>query len=349
MNKHALLSASSAHRWLVCTPSARLCEGIKGESSVAAEEGTLAHTVAELKLLKQFDKVEKLRIDKEMDEHTDNYVQWARELIDSKKTKAHGIESRISYTDFAPGGFGTCDLWALQDNGLHIADLKYGRTYVETSDNPQLLLYALGVCEKIGHLYDIKTIHMHIYQPRINNIKTSVITSTDLYKWATDVLRPQAEKAYRGIGDIVPGSHCKYCKMAGKCKAQARRLLELMPYTDKDLHTLQGDELRDALDKAAELALWADKLKAYAKTQLEFEGKEVPGYKLHKTAGRRYITDEGTERLEAAGVNPYEKPKLKSVSAIEKEIGKAETSSILDGCIEYGAEITKLMKEKGED
>ena len=38
---HALLSASSAHRWLKCTKSARLEEQFPDTTSEAAKEGTL--------------------------------------------------------------------------------------------------------------------------------------------------------------------------------------------------------------------------------------------------------------------------------------------------------------------
>ena len=51
MSEHALLSASSAYRWLACTPSAKLSEPYQnGRASDAAEEGTVAHKLAELKL-----------------------------------------------------------------------------------------------------------------------------------------------------------------------------------------------------------------------------------------------------------------------------------------------------------
>lgn len=51
---HALLSASSAHRWLACTPSARLEEQFPDTASEAAKEGTLAHELAELKVRNYF-------------------------------------------------------------------------------------------------------------------------------------------------------------------------------------------------------------------------------------------------------------------------------------------------------
>ena len=38
MGKHALLSASSSHRWLNCPPSARLCEKYEDTGSEYAQE-----------------------------------------------------------------------------------------------------------------------------------------------------------------------------------------------------------------------------------------------------------------------------------------------------------------------
>ena len=44
---HALLSASSAHRWLACSPSAVAAEMYPSQDTVFTQEGTLAHEVAE--------------------------------------------------------------------------------------------------------------------------------------------------------------------------------------------------------------------------------------------------------------------------------------------------------------
>ncbi len=46
-NQHALLSASSAHRWMGCTPSARLEQEFADQESEAAAEGSAAHALAE--------------------------------------------------------------------------------------------------------------------------------------------------------------------------------------------------------------------------------------------------------------------------------------------------------------
>jgi len=52
MAKHALLSASSSHRWLNCSPSARLEQEFEDTESTAAAEGTAAHALCEHKLKK---------------------------------------------------------------------------------------------------------------------------------------------------------------------------------------------------------------------------------------------------------------------------------------------------------
>ena len=57
-DRHALLGPSSAHRWLACPPSARLGEGCGDTGSIYAEEGTLAHKLAELILRQKFEGAE---------------------------------------------------------------------------------------------------------------------------------------------------------------------------------------------------------------------------------------------------------------------------------------------------
>lgn len=48
--KHAILSASSAHRWMNCNPSARLEQEFEDRETEAAAEGTAAHALCEHKL-----------------------------------------------------------------------------------------------------------------------------------------------------------------------------------------------------------------------------------------------------------------------------------------------------------
>ena len=55
---HALLSPSSAARWLACTPSARLESQFPDSSGAAAAEGTVAHALGELLLREWLEVVE---------------------------------------------------------------------------------------------------------------------------------------------------------------------------------------------------------------------------------------------------------------------------------------------------
>lgn len=122
--KHALLSASSASRWLVCTAAPRFEEGLPESTSSYAEEGRLAHAIGELKVLKKFttaitprtyttrlNKLKKEELyDPEMDKTTDLYLEHLVEqamLYDSTPTVA--AEVQVDFSEYVPEGFGTCD------------------------------------------------------------------------------------------------------------------------------------------------------------------------------------------------------------------------------------------------
>src|SRR5690606_25215669 len=86
---HAVLSASGAHRWNECPPSARLEEQFPDESSPYAEEGTIAHALAEVRLRQALGA--KVRISSKvtksehynpaMEEHIAGYVTLVMERI----------------------------------------------------------------------------------------------------------------------------------------------------------------------------------------------------------------------------------------------------------------------------
>lgn len=89
MPNHALLSASSSHRWLNCPPSARLCEGYDDKGSDFAAEGTDAHALCEYKLRKALgmeakDPTEDLTwYNSEMEECANGYVSFVMELVEA--------------------------------------------------------------------------------------------------------------------------------------------------------------------------------------------------------------------------------------------------------------------------
>ncbi len=196
MGKHALLSASSSKRWLSCTPSARLEEQFRDEpgGSVYAEEGTAAHALAEHKLKKALKRRSKRPVSDyhcdEMEECTDGYVAYAMEQVELARQECSDpvvlIEQRLDYSAYVPEGFGTGDLLIVADKVLTVIDLKYGKgVAVDAEWNPQMMLYGLGALELFDALYDIETIRMVIYQPRLESVSTWEISVKDLIKCQT--------------------------------------------------------------------------------------------------------------------------------------------------------------------
>lgn len=195
MGKHALLSASSSHRWLNCPPSARLCEGYDDKGSDFAAEGTDAHSLCEYKLRKALgmeaeDPTENLTYyNGEMEECANGYATFALELVEQAKQNCPDpivlIEQKLDYSKYVESGFGTGDCVIVADDTLHIVDYKHGRgVLVEAEGNPQMRLYALGALEIFDCLYDISTISMTIYQLRRANISTCTVPRQELLDWA---------------------------------------------------------------------------------------------------------------------------------------------------------------------
>ena len=234
--KHALLGASSAARWIHCTPSARINEALPDEESEYAAEGTRAHEVCEHALRY---KLQKWEDGKPFDLLTD----WAQRSIPTEMFNAacqytsfiHDlwigyavrpmvfIEQEVHVEQWVPGGFGTCDCLMIGDGILHIIDFKYGQGVpVSAERNPQLLYYALGACALLDGIEDVQTVRMSIVQPRVKEEpETWEISRTGLLAWAREVLQPAAEMAWKGEGELTPGEYCKkhFCKAYPNCRA----------------------------------------------------------------------------------------------------------------------------------
>ena len=164
---HAVLGASSAHRWLICTPSARLCEKLASrfgsETSPYAAEGTKAHALAEMKVRLAYYKADGMTaakhsrmspeqqeaylginefrfkalrnelgdIPKDMEQATDSYCDIVMEKYLSAKEADPGaqlyLEQRLDYSAWVPSGFGTGDCIIVSDSLLEVCDYKHGK------------------------------------------------------------------------------------------------------------------------------------------------------------------------------------------------------------------------------
>lgn len=342
MGKHALLSASSSHRWIACPPSARLCESYPDQSSSYAAEGTAAHTLCQYKLDKALgravkDPTENLDYyDAEMESCADSYAAYVMEVVAKAKETCEDpvvlVEQRLDFSRYVKDGFGTGDCVVVADGTLFVIDYKHGKgVQVEAEQNPQMMLYVLGALELFDALYDIETVSMTIFQPRRENVSTYTISRADLLRWAEEVLMPAAKLAYAGEGEFRAGEHCRFCKAKATCRKRAEYNLELARYDFEMPAQLEDTEVEAILAKADELVAWAADVKDYA-LQAALSGKEWHDWKL--VAGRsvrRYVNDEAVaQAVQDAGYDPYEK-KLLGITAMTAALGKKKFAEIIEG------------------
>ena len=343
-SKHAVLSASSSHRWLNCSPSARLEQEFEDRETEAAAEGTAAHALCEHKLRRALKRQSQKPISKydceEMDIHTDNYVQFVLETISQAREHCAdpiiNIEQRLDFSCYVPHGFGTGDCIIIADKTLHIIDFKYGQgVLVEAENNPQMMLYALGALRIYDTLYDIEDVAMTIYQPRRENISTWTIAVSDLVTWAENELVPKARLAFEGKGEYMPGPWCTFCKAAVKCRARAEEKLALARYEFAQPPLLTDAEIEEILGKLDDLTRWAEEIKAYAQDAALNHGKQWHGYKVVEGRSVRKYSDENAviEAANAAGYHDIFRKSLLPITEMEKLMGKQEFSEVLSGLI----------------
>ena len=341
MGRHALLSASSSKRWLNCTPSARLEEQFKEDTgSVYAEEGTAAHALAEHKLKRLLKRRSRRPVSDydcdEMEDCTDEYVAYAMEQIElarqSCKDPVVLIEQHLDYSAYVPEGFGTGDLVIVADGALTVIDLKYGKgVAVEAERNPQMMLYGLGALELFDAIYDIDTVRMTIYQPRLESISTWEISVADLREWVETELRPKAALAINGEGEFRCGSWCRFCKVKNTCRARAEEYLKLAQMEFQPPALLSDKEIAEVLKVADDLAKWAADVYAFATDEAITHGKQWAGFKLVEGRSNRKYTDEEevAEAAKAAGYTDIYKSTLVGITEMEKLMGKKKFAEVL--------------------
>jgi len=356
MGSHAILSPSSASRWLTCTPSARLEQQFPDRSGAAASEGTLAHSLGELlishktkRILNKHYKTALAEIkansqfEDAMFDYMDEYATYVVEQY--AKAQAHTkdailfLEQKLDLTDYVPGGFGTGDVVIIADGVMDIIDLKYGKGVpVYAEDNKQMKLYSLGALREFDYMYDIQVVRMTIYQPRIDNISTFEISVGELRHWAENELKPLAELAFAGAGEFVPGEACRFCKAAAICVANADYNLEIAKYEFQDGALLSDEAVSDILTRSKLFTTWLNAVEEHAQHEAVVNGKKWPGYKLVEGRSNRVYLDEAkvAEVLLAQGLkedNIYSPRKVLGITAMEKELGKSDFATYLSSLV----------------
>lgn len=342
MSKHAILSASSAYRWLACPPSALKNAEVEDKPSEYAKQGTEAHTLCEFKLktalgMECQDPRDGLEfLDTEMEDCSTAYAEYIME----EKAKAEQtcqdplvlVEQKVSFERFVPDGFGTADCLIISDQQLHIVDFKYGTgIQVEAEHNPQMMCYGLGAMLLYDGIYDTENIKMTIFQPRKDHISSWEISKQDLYDWAVDELFPTAQLAAKGEGEYQAGDHCRFCKVKATCRKRAEHNLELARYDFKPAEDLDDTEIAAILDRADDFSSWLTDIKDHALSEA-LKGKKYDGYKL--VAGRsvrKYKNEEAAAKaVSDAGFDPWNR-KILGITEMTKLLGKDKFKEVLSG------------------
>lgn len=347
-NAHALLSPSAAHRWIHCTPSVRLEEGVKDEGSDFAAEGTLAHAIASRKILEtlgrphdeQDREIGELReryYSEEMEGYTDTYRSIVLEKFNEAKTRSKDaqllVEVRLDFGAFLPDAFGTADAVIIADDLMEVIDFKYGKgVKVDADHNPQMMIYALGALDEFLLDYDIKRVRMTIVQPRIDNLSECGMMVGELTAWRTVTLKPAAEKAFAGVGDQVPGEWCQFCKVRATCSAIAEKARQVCNEDFREARLISDEDIPELLPLVPVLKGWLEDFASHA-LQRALDGATIKGYKLVEGKSNRQITDQDA-LLGALLVKGYQrdvllkKPELRPIGELEKLVGKKAFAEI---------------------
>lgn len=363
---HALLSASGAHRWLVCTPSAKLEEGFPDTTSEAAKEGTLAHELAELKARHYFytpdfgkkkyttraNKLKKEDLWKdEMERYTDEYLDYLKVTALNLNTAPYvAIEQKLDLGNWIPEGFGTADCVMVYGNTVHVFDFKYGKgVQVDAEQNPQMLLYALGAYAAYKMLYPIEQICMTIVQPRIDHVSEWACTLEELLSFGEKV-KERAALAIEGKGEYHPDEKaCRFCRAKAQCRARsdfnvkkAFNIGEMPPLISAEEAGKRLLELQDIVKYQKDLQEWA--------LSECLAGKDVPGWKAVEGRSVRDWSDMDAafDKLIKSEMTMeemlYEKKPL-TLAQVEKLIGKKDFQDTVGEFVAKKSGKPTLVKE----
>lgn len=317
---HALLSPSSAERWMSCPGALFLEKGEPDNSSVHSLEGTAAHFLASECLSKGEHPAQHLKkrieimpegarwqgdliqgpwfeADEDMVGAVNVYVQAVRKYAEGGTLF---VEQRLPITTWTgePDASGTSDAVILTADGeLIVDDLKYGMgELVSPERNKQLMIYALAAHREFSLVGDIKSIRLVIHQPRVLHapqewsctVEELLAFGEDVAASASHALRVYNSATLETVGEhlMVTEKGCRWCKAAHKCPARDAHVTETIGADFDDLTT--GAQIppvgagEELAKKLAACDLIEQWIKAVrGKVEAElFAGHPVPGYKL---------------------------------------------------------------------
>lgn len=361
--KHSYFGASSASRWIHCPASVSMCEKApRPKMSSFADEGTAAHSLAEMSLISRkmpsefFGKTIKVNgneyvVESEMVEAVTVYIMEILKVASPRFNKniqdMFKIETKFNLDWLGYKGqlFGTCDACIpdTANRALHIFDLKYGAgNPVYADENPQLMYYALGLLGKYATgPDDIEKVFsdavLHIVQPRCeaSGVSNWSISIRDLYTWSQEVLLPAVANALSDNPTFGPSvGACRWCAAKGVCKAYAEQFSIAVQQDIRNTPELvlpspaqmTAEQIANILKLKNQITGFFDSVYAYAMDMAE-NGQCLSGYKLvrGRRGNRKWVDERAVVEAfgERLGDRIYEKSIL-SPAKMEKLLDKKD-------------------------
>lgn len=350
---HSKRGASGASRWGRCPGSINLTDKLVsqgrklGGASVAAAEGTAAHTVCSTALEEGTDGVDFLGmefkvadwtfvVDQEMADGVQEYLDYIRSLLSTYPDAILYVEKPLS-SMFDDDAWGTPDAVIVvpSQSLIIVVDFKYGRGVTVEPDSFQNRYYGALTLEKYGAagvIFD--KLHLVISQPRIPHPRGTTrgweTTAADVQDWFYGWLLPAMEATRDPNAPLVVGSHCRFCPAKDFCPAIKHEAMAVDPDLDPDYMT--DEEIGDFIDKWPALKSFAERVDQLAYVRM-MNGNPVPGMKIVRKISYRIFKEEIVEEgpdgeptnisLEMAasavfGDDAYTPAKLKTPPQMEK-------------------------------
>lgn len=336
---HAEYAPSGAGRWLVCTKSIEMSQGIESRSSVWAEEGTECHEAA-ADILTGLRSFEAATADLSDDQTwiVEEYTEWVFGLIDRLQNKFDDVkvwvESRVR-SGFSPKFHGTADNAILANRTLAINDLKAGFVAV-SPDHPQLKSYAILFLDHYNLWDDVDAVRLTIFQPRVyDKPVTAVISINDLGYFKIKVIET-INAIEKGKTKLEAGDHCKYCPARGRCPELRTKAVDKARFVfdePKAAQLYEPDELVAILNEAEMIQTHIDGVRAHVMRELEKGRMKGLGYKLvPKRATSKWTDWQALEaKLIQSGASEIFNFKPKTPLQLEKSLKKQNIEFDLSG------------------
>jgi hypothetical protein len=325
-------------RWLTCPGSVLLTWDMEDTDSVYAAEGTFAHWIAQLcreqnkpadKFIGTVSECGRFTVDTAFAEGIQTFLDYVNQFPGDPF-----FEYRVGYDAWVDGGFGTADDIRINEGTCYITDLKFGKgVQVFAPENTQLMMYALGVFQELGHLYDISHFQLNISQPRLDHIDEFLITCEEILMWATNDVQPTAKIALKKDAPFKAGDHCRWCPAKGTCSHRAAWVFDNIVDEIDDVEgarlftpgLMSNEQLAQFMDLVDAIRSCCNDVEEHVLSEVQ-RGIDIGGWKLVAGRSNRKWRDEDdaeaamrAARLKVSQIFPKH---IISPAQAEKIVGK---------------------------